>query len=321
MKESALLKLLSHGRCAVLDGSMGAALERKGFDLNSRLWTARALSDAPGLVKEVHKEYFRAGADCGISDSYQASIPGFMAQGWSAGEARKWLASSMDLLREAREEWWRQEGEKSGRPYPLAAGSVGPYGAFLADGSEYTGNYFIPERELARFHRERMEILWEAGADCLAIETIPSLEEALLMAGLAEELKAQAWVSFSCADGSHTSRGDLLSRCAGELDAIGAVAAVGVNCTHPKYISRCIEELKKGTKKPIIVYPNSGDVYEPDTKRWRKLCFGPSFRDYAARWQREGASMIGGCCQTLPEHVREIAEGVRPEALVRGGRE
>lgn len=311
MERGELLELFSHGRCAVLDGSMGAALERKGFDLDSRLWTARALIDAPELVKAVHREYFQAGADCGISDSYQASIPGFMAQGQSAGEARKWLASAITLLREAREEWWQQEGEKSGRPYPIAAGSVGPYGAFLADGSEYTGNYFVPEGELRRFHRERMEILWEAGADCLAIETIPSLEEALLMAGLAEELKASAWVSFSCADGSRTSRGEPLSQCARALDGIDAVTAVGVNCTHPKYISRCIRELKKGTKKPIIVYPNSGDVYDPGTKSWKRMGVVPSFREYAARWKREGASMIGGCCETLPEHVRQIAEGVR----------
>lgn len=305
------LEQLLSGRCAVLDGSMGTALERRGFDLNSRLWTARALVDAPELVKAVHKDYFCAGADCGISDSYQASIPGFLAYGCRAGEAAEWIASSIRLLKEAREEWWQEEGARSGRPYPLAAGSVGPYGAFLADGSEYTGSYHVPERELRRFHRDRMEILWEAGADCLAIETIPSLEEALLAAELAGELKAKAWVSFSCMDGSRTSRGEPLSQCARELDSIEAVAAVGVNCIHPKYISRCIEELKKGTGKPVIVYPNNGDAYDPGTKRWRRIRSKTAFREYAVRWQREGAAMIGGCCQTLPEHVREIAQGVR----------
>ena len=291
----------------VLDGSMGTGLAEKGFNLNTALWTAGALVTAPQLIKQVHLDYFRAGADVGISDSYQATIPGFMAQGYTREEAAGLIAKSVQILRETGEQWWQEEGKAKGRPHPVTAGAAGPYGAYLADGSEYTGLYEVAEEKLRAFHRERMEILWDAGADILAIETIPSLWEAQIMAQEAERIGARAWVTFSCMNGERTSKGDLLRKAAALMDRMEAVDFVGVNCTHPKYISQCIREIKSATDKPIIVYPNSGEEYDPEKKQWKGIRHQKTLGDYASGWRKEGAKVIGGCCQTLSRQIEDIA--------------
>lgn len=199
-------EVLAQQKILLLDGSMSTPLEAMGCDLNDPLWTARALAERPELVQKVHLDYFRAGADAGITDSYQATIPGLTERGYSLREAEDLIARSVELFLEARRVWWEEEGRSSGRPMPLCLGSVGPYGAYLADGSEYRGNYGVSDQVLRDFHRRRMEILWEAGADLLALETMPSLHEACIAADLAEELGADYYVSFSCRDGGTSAR-------------------------------------------------------------------------------------------------------------------
>ena len=186
--------ILNKEKIMVIDGSMSTPLERMGADLNDELWTAGILRDQPELIKKVHLDYFRAGADCGITASYQATIPGLIKKGMTEAEAEDIIASSVRIFREARDEWWEAEGEASGREYPLCLGSVGPYGAYLADGSEYRGNYGISDDELRVFHRRRMELLKDAGADMLLIETIPSRREAMIAQDLAEELDIDYWI-------------------------------------------------------------------------------------------------------------------------------
>ena len=159
-------EVLAQQKILLLDGSMSTPLEAMGCDLNDPLWTARALAERPELVQKVHLGYFRAGADAGITDSYQATIPGLTERGYSLREAEDLIARSVELFLEARRVWWEEEGCSSGRPMPLCLGSVGPYGAYLADGSEYRGNYGVSDQVLRDFHRRRMEILWEAGRIC-----------------------------------------------------------------------------------------------------------------------------------------------------------
>ena len=244
----------------VIDGSMSTALEALGCDLNDSLWTAKALAEQPELIRQVHLGYFRAGADCGITASYQATIPGLTAKGYSRQEAEDCIARSVELFREARESWWAQEGRESGRAMPLCLGAVGPYGAYLADGSEYRGNYGVSDDVLRDFHRRRMEILWEAGSDLLLIETQPSLHEALIEAEIAEELGADYWISFSCRDGSHIHEGDRIADCAAALSqGHPHLRMIGVNCTPPQFVEHLIGELKGSTSLPIAVYPNSGE--------------------------------------------------------------
>ena len=298
----------------VIDGSMSTPLERMGADLNDPLWTAKVLRDQPELIKKVHRDYLRAGADCGITASYQATIPGLIKNGLTEEEATHVIADSVRVFVEARDEWWKEEGEALCRQYPLCLGSVGPYGAYLADGSEYRGKYSVSDEELVDFHRPRMEILKDAGADMLLIETIPSRREALVCADMAEELGIDYWVSYSCLSGTSICEGDSIFDCISELAKNHPhLKMVGVNCTHPKFIVSLIGEIKAGLKAsgsdlPIAVYPNSGEEYDPDTKAWTKAGEGLAFGAYAYEYMKAGASAVGGCCTTVASHIRQVAE-------------
>ena len=313
-----LQNIFQKNRIMVIDGSMSTALEQMGADLNHALWTARVLAEQPELVRNVHMDYFRAGADCGITASYQATIPGLVKNGYTEEEAEEILRRSIRLFCEARQTWWENEGEAAGRAWPLCLAAIGPYGAYLADGSEYRGNYSITDEELWEFHRRRMEVLWgegNSGADLLLIETIPSLREALICAELAESLGADYWISFSCKDGIHNNEGTRLSDCAKALCS-GSVPhehlqMLGVNCTDPRYVTSLIQELKSCTDLPIAVYPNSGDQYDPSTKTWKKAGAGMAFGAWASEYMKAGANAVGGCCTTTAEHIRQVAAARR----------
>lgn len=292
----------------IIDGSMSTALEQLGCDLNDSLWTATALVRSPELIKQVHTDYFKAGADCGITCSYQATIPGLMEKGFSQAEAEELITRSVRIFSEARDAWWEEAGRDEGRIRPFCLGSVGPYGAYLADGSEYRGNYDVSDETLRIFHERRMELLWEAGADLLLIETQPSLGEALIAADIAEGLGADYWISFSCRDGRHIHEGDPVRDCAAAL-AKGhpRLKMIGVNCVPPQFVEPLIGEIKAACDLPVAVYPNSGEIYDPRTKTWHGSRDGMSFGDYALRWIRAGAKAVGGCCRTVGSHIREAA--------------
>ena len=318
MRKATIQDVLDKTGIMVIDGSMSAILEELGADNSSSLWTAAALAEQPELVKQVHLEYFRAGADCGITCSYQATIPGLTAHGYSAEEAEKIIADSVKMFFEAREEWWDEEGREADRAYPVCLAGIGPYGAYLADGSEYRGNYGVDDQTLRDFHRRRMEILAEAGADVFLIETQPSLNEVLIEADIAEDLGMDYWISFSCRDGFHINEGDLIRDCAAKLSKRHpGLRMIGVNCSKPEYIVSLIHELRNATDLPVGVYPNSGFVYDPATKTWVVPEGRPDFRAYALEYMKAGASAVGGCCTTNAYHIRQVAE-VRDKYVASG---
>lgn len=304
-----LESLLEESGIMIIDGSMSTALEHLGCRLNDSLWTARVMVEQPELVRQVHTDYFRAGADCGITCSYQATIPGLTAAGYSVGEAEAVITRSVEVFLEARQTWWDAEGRAAGRLWPLCLGAVGPYGAYLADGSEYRGNYGVSPEALREFHQRRMELLWEAGSDLLLLETQPSLTEALIEADIAEGMGADYWISFSCRDGRHIWEGDLLRHCAAVLRQDHPhLKMLGVNCTAPQFVEQLIGELKAGCDLPVAVYPNSGEEYDPATKTWHGKQEGPSFGEYTLRWLRAGATAVGGCCRTAGRHIQEAVK-------------
>ena len=293
----------------VLDGSMSIGLEEQGCTLGGLLWTARLLAEDPEKIKNVHVNYFRAGADCGMTCSYQASVAGFMKYGYTAQQAEALIRRSVELFREARDEWWAQEGKAAGRAYPLCLASCGPYGAFLADGSEYRGRYGVPDTVLHEFHQCRAELLWEAGADILLFETQPSLHEVLIEAEIAEQLGAPYWISFSCENGERIWEGDRLQDCAATLaNAHPHLVMLGVNCTPPAYMTQAIQALQAGAPDvPVAVYPNSGETYDAAAKTWSGLPTGtPDFDEYARAWYAAGAAAVGGCCRTGCKHIAQI---------------
>lgn len=318
MRKATIQDVLDKTGIMVIDGSMSAILEELGADNSSSLWTAAALAEQPELVKQVHLEYFRAGADCGITCSYQATIPGLTAHGYSAEEAEKIIADSVKMFLEAREEWWDEEGREADRAYPVCLAGIGPYGAYLADGSEYRGNYGVDDQTLRDFHRRRMEILAEAGADVFLIETQPSLNEVLIEADIAEDLGMDYWISFSCRDGLRINEGDLIRDCAAALSTgYPRLKMIGVNCSKPEYIVSLIHELRNATDLPVGVYPNSGFIYDPATKTWVVPEGRPDFRAYALEYMKAGASAVGGCCTTNAYHIRQVAE-VRDKYVASG---
>lgn len=302
----------------VLDGALATELERRGCDLDDPLWSARVLIERPDLIRAVHADYFAAGADCAITASYQASFAGFARRGLDATAAAELMRRSVQLAAEARDAFWGAGG-RGGRPRPFVAASVGPYGAFLADGSEYRGDYGVGEDELLAFHRPRMAALLAGGPDLLACETIPCLAEARALLRLLEEFpESRAWVSFSARDGGHTAQGEPIAACAAEVGAHPQVVAVGVNCTAPRFIPELVRAAAGATARPIVVYPNSGERYDPATNSWSGEASCADFADQARGWHAAGARLIGGCCRTAPDHIRELAGWVRGELRVAG---
>lgn len=212
--------------------------------------------------------------------------------------------STVPLARNSRDA--EQTEKRAGRPQPLAAASVGPYGAYLADGSEYRGDYKASRAELADFHAERLAILVAAEPDILACETLPLLDEArAILEDLHRYPDMGAWISFSCKDPEHTCGGDDVADCARLLDRESQVAAIGVNCTAPQYVADLIHNIRAHTEKPVVVYPNTGETYDAVTKTWHG---SPTpYRDFVRQWYEAGARLIGGCCRTTPDDIRGIA--------------
>jgi homocysteine S-methyltransferase len=315
-----IASILDRFPALVIDGALATELERRGCDLKDNLWSARILLEQPETIKQVHYDYFKAGADCAITASYQATVEGFMKRGLSEREALALIQKSVSLAMQARDEFWAEESNRVSRMKPFVAASVGPYGAYLADGSEYRGNYGLSETQLMEFHRPRMKALIDAHPDILACETIPSLIEAQSLVRLLEEFESiEAWISFSCRDEVNVHEGQRLEDCVRLVEASPFVAAVGINCTSPKYIPALIREAKKATGKPILVYPNSGESYDAASNDWDGHPVYESFGTQANQWFREGARLIGGCCRTTPEDIRTIAQWAHHPGRSRAG--
>ena len=302
---------LSRDRDAVvLDGGLATELERRGADLRDGLWSARMLIEEPELIERTHAAYFEAGAEVAITASYQASFEGFAARGIDEEEGAALMRESVLLARRARDAWVAAASPDI--PRPLVAASVGPYGAMRADGSEYTGDYDRMTPELRTFHARRLEVLADpdAGADLLAVETIPSIQEAAALAdALAQHPRMPAWVSFSCRDGGHLCDGTPFAEAIHTVSVVPNVVAVGVNCTAPAHIESLVSLAAAQTDKRVLAYPNRGAAYDPVAKRWEgagREDLGPM----AGTWVRAGASIVGGCCGTGPEDIRAIAAAV-----------
>ncbi len=299
----------------VLDGGLATALEARGFDLDDPLWSARLLLDDPDAVREVHLEYLRAGADCITTISYQASLPGFAARGIARDQGVALLQRATDLAAEARDAFWAEPAHRVDRTRPLVAASVGPYGAYLCDGSEYRGDYGVDRSVLWDFHRERWHLFARGRADLLACETIPSALEADVLFGLMRETPDRAaWVSFSCPDGEHISDATPIAEVARACDAIDNLVAVGVNCTKPHLVASLLQQLRSATTKPLIAYPNAGEDYDIASRSWvaaageaRTGLSGSGGLDaHVGAWVEAGAAAVGGCCRIGPAGITAL---------------
>lgn len=297
----------------ILDGGLATELETRGFDLRDELWSARLLLENPGAIRQLYLDYLEAGADVVTSASYQATFEGFARRGLGREEAAELLRFSVELAREARATFWKEPTNRGDRVEPLLLASVGPYGAYLADGSEYRGDYGLDVVALMDFHRPRWRVLAASGADLLACETIPSRVETRALRRLFDEHpETRGWISFQCRDGARLADGSELEAAVAELDGCDGVVAVGVNCVAPRHVTELVERLRRVTDRPIAVYPNSGEVYDPVEKRWLDAATPVDLGARSAEWLAAGARLIGGCCRTGPEHVRQIRRRLLP---------
>ncbi|MEE1799291.1 homocysteine S-methyltransferase [Streptomyces sp. JV176] len=279
----------------VLDGGLSNQLKAQGCDLSDELWSARLLVDSPEQIEAAHAAYVRAGAQVLITSSYQATYEGFAQRGVGRDEASALLARSVELARDA--------AEVDPREVWVAA-SVGPYGAMLADGSEYRGRYGLSVAELERFHRPRIETLAAAGPDVLALETVPDADEAQALLRAAEGCGVPVWLSYSIA-GERTRAGQPLAEAFALAAGNASVIAVGVNCCEPGDADRAVEIAAEVTGKPVVVYPNSGEEWDAVARGWRG---DPAFDPSRVRsWQAAGARLVGGCCRVGPAEITELA--------------
>ena len=286
----------------VLDGGLSNQLEAQGADLRDELWSARLLADDPEQITAAHAAYFAAGARLVITSSYQASFQGFATRGIDHAQAAQLLRRSVELARDA-ESAAAADGEQR-----WVAASVGPYGAVLADGSEYRGRYGLSVADLEAFHAPRIETLAGAQPDLLALETIPDADEAEAQMNLVRGSGLPCWLSFS-ATGRKTRAGQPLKEAFALAADVDEVIAVGVNCCAPQDVLGAVEIASEVTGKPVVVYPNSGESWDAQARAWREeSTFDPGL---VRSWIDAGARLIGGCCRVGPDAIRQVAEATR----------
>ena len=275
----------------ILDGGLATELEARGHRIDDPLWSTRVLIENPDAVREVHRAYVTAGADCVTTATYQASLE-------SSEVTPALLRRAVEIAREA--------GARE------VAASIGPYGASLANGAEYTGDSpGLDGPALETWHEERFAILADSGADVIACETIPRADEAEALARLAtRHPDVPLWFSFFCPDDKHLPDGTLLREAVAPCARVPSVRAIGVNCTPPAHVSALLDELRLASEVPGIVYPNAGETYDAATRTWRGEADVTAFARLALEWRSRGARWIGGCCRVGPAHIRSIADAL-----------
>jgi homocysteine S-methyltransferase len=276
----------------LLDGGLATALEDLGNSFTTELWTGELLKSAPDQIREAHAAFVKAGAEIIITSTYQVSFPGCLAKGWTHEEVVDALKNSIQLARDANS--------------PKVAASIGPYGAYLADGSEYRGNYDATESELREFHKERLEILIACKPDFLAIETIPEIREARVLLQLLKDLNntIPVWIAFSCRDDLHLSSGESFKE-AGKVSKELGADYIGINCTSPELVISLLESAKE--YGPFVVYPNAGRTWNEKLKRLEGSAVKLSDK-HIQEWAGRGATIIGGCCGIGPKEIAQVAQ-------------
>ncbi len=288
-----------------LDGGLGTLLEARGHDLSDTLWSARLLVEEPQAILDAHREFFAAGAQIAITSSYQVGFEAFERIGISGPETERLLRSSVELACAARDT--RADSDPGG-PL-LVAASVGPYGATLGDGSEYEGASGLSRTELRRWHERRLAVLTDAGPDLLALETIPTLDEATALADLVRGSGVPAWLSFTV-EGGRLRSGEPMAEGFRLVERIDEFQAVGVNCSHPDEVLPAIAAARSVTDKAVVVYPNSGERWDADARCWR----GVAGVGEVEAWLEAGATIIGGCCRIMPDDIADIPARIGRDA-------
>lgn len=288
----------------VLDGAMSTALEKQGIDTNTDLWTAVALENDLDKVYRVHMNYFKAGAQMTITDTYQANVQAFVKHGYSEEKAKEMIASAVKIAKKVRDDFEKQTGIHN-----YVAASVGPYGAYLAEGDEFRGDYELTQKQYLDFHLPRLKVLLQNKPDCLAIETQPKLDEVVAILDWLKENAPEmpVYASFTLHDTTKISDGTPLKKVMEKLNEYEQVFAVGANCFKPFLATTAIDKMREFSKKPIIIYPNLGGVYNEFERNWIPFNAKFDFGKLSKEWYEHGARIIGGCCSTGVKEISQIS--------------
>ncbi|ORX57926.1 hypothetical protein BCR36DRAFT_580483 [Piromyces finnis] len=306
-------ELLEKQEYLILHGALGTELESRGYDVSGKLWSAEYLISQPEVIEKIHECYIYSGSDIVTTSTYQATLPGLIEYGLSQTEAENIIRLSVKLAKNARDKVWLKSlnNKKNDRIYPLISGDIGPYAAYLANGSEYTGIYNINKNALKDFHRPRIALLIDEGVDLLAVETIPNFDEVQAIAEvLMEEYpKVEAYFSFTSQDGISISDGTPIEKVASYCDKVDQILAMGLNCCLPSIYNSGLNEFIKVTKKPLVTYPQSGEIFNKETKTWHAPSGNlPSLFDNIKQWHSLGAKIVGGCCRTRPHDIEILRQ-------------
>lgn len=301
----------------ILHGALGTELEFRGHDVSGKLWSAKYLLEQPDLIQAVHESYLQAGSDIVTTSSYQATLPGLTETGLTQKEAEQVIRLTVKLAKRARDKFWQSlnEEEKKQRIYPLISGDIGPYAAYLADGTEYTGAYgTISKEELKAFHRSRIKLLLDEDIDLLALETIPNHLEAQALAELLDQEfpEAEAYISFTAQNGQTISDGTPAEELARIADHSQQILALGLNCSAPAVYQEILVRMATVTDKPLVTYPNSGEIYDGAHQVWTASAdTSRSLLENTLIWQQLGAKIVGGCCRTRPRDIEALSQGLK----------
>lgn len=289
----------------VLDGAMSDELELQGVKTNNKLWTATALINELNKVYQAHWNYFNAGAELVITDTYQANVQAFTKAGYSEQEAEKFIRDAVKIAKKARDDYEQKTGKHN-----YVAGTVGSYGAYLADGNEYRGDYELSKSEYLAFHLPRLRQILTEKPDLIALETQPKLDEPLTVLNWLKDNASDypVYVSFTLKDAAHISDGTPLEQAVSAVDKFEHVFSIGINCVSPDLVSPALKEISKYTSKPLVVYPNLGASYDPKIKQWREFNEKFDFNELTKKWYEKGARLIGGCCTTGPTEIKQISD-------------
>lgn len=304
---SKIIQELANGPL-IFNGAMGTELEKVGVDTTTKLWSAAAIKDAPQAIYDIHYAYFKSGARITDTNTYQATLPGLLAAGYDRDTATALIRKAVLIAKQARDDY----AIASHTPKGYVGASIGPYGAYLANGSEYTGDYQLTTREYQDFHAGRIHEIEKVGVDFLALETLPRLDETLAVLDYISKTYPQenVWVAFSVKNATQLADGTSLAQAVQAVSAYQQVFAIGVNCIDLHQLTPIITTVKANTHKAVVVYPNSGESYNPVTKKWDASPDELNFATETKTWLANGADIIGGCCRTSPKDIAQIAKVV-----------
>jgi len=285
----------------LLDGSLSYPLEKQGYNLNKKLWTGDALINDPNVIKKVHKDYLIAGVDFISTSTYQISYNVLEAMDYSLNEIKDVFKRSVNLVEQAIQETNIKRKIK-------IVGSYGPYGASLSNGSEYTGKYDTSDNIIMDYHLKNMNIIKELDIDIILYETIPCLREIEILSKLVEEYKKEVWVSFTCNKDLEFRDGSSIIKACKILSSIEVISTIGINCFSPLLAEKAIKKLKDNSNKKILIYPNSGEIYNNKDKDW----YGEKYFDSSMikRWLALSPDIIGGCCRVGFEDIKNMRKEI-----------